>query len=281
MSKQIKVTTYNALVVGKKVTIDLDLGYKYLAVQIKRTNFTAAQATNYALKVNGKIVQSPGALSVMEDLNTHYNRPQTAGVTTLFFNRPELVNFLDRDFTGIGTQDIKTLQIEFILDASIGAAVPAIDVVAEVVQNEPIGHVTFLETSDIAMLAIGKNVIPRMPEGKGSVLNYFMGKTTMDITDLVMTRVVNGSKATIIDSSKEFLEIEQAQAAMRPRVPVTASYTAIDFFTDGLLTSALRTDAVDLPGIGLSPVERVGLDVTVGSVEPITCITESVGEFTG
>lgn len=279
MSNQIVVSTFTKLNAGKKVTIDLDLGWKYLAVHIKRTNFTAAQALNYKLKINGKVRQELESLQVMEDMNTHYNRPQVAGFTTLFFSRPELADSEDRDATGLGTRDIRTLQIEFVLDAAVVS--PDMAVVADVTSNELLGWINHIESADIDILKVGKNVISKMPVGNGNVFSYFLGKATQDITDIVLKRTVDGDKNNVLESTKEFLEVEQKQAAMRPRVPVTATYTVVDFTTKGIPEDALQTDTLDIPGKGLLKIDRVAMDITVGTIEPLTVITESVGPFNG
>lgn len=280
MSRQIAVSDISALIAGKKVTINLDIGWKYLAVHIKRTNFTEAQAKNYRLKINGKIVQALASFDSINDINTHYNRPQVAGFTTIFFNRPELADSEDRDLTGIGTRDIRSCQIEFELD---GAVVnPDMQVVADVTTNENLGWIIHYESSDIDLPKVGKNVISKMPVGNGNVNSYFLGKPTDDITDIVLNRTVNGVRNNVIESTKEFLEVEQKQAPMRPRVPVTADWTVLDFTTKGIPEEALQTISVQLPGDSeLSHVERIGLDITVGTAETLTVITESAGTFQG
>lgn len=281
MARQIKVPNISPLVVGKKVTVDLDVGWKYLVLHLKRTGFTAVQALSYNLKINGKIVQSLDSLQDMEDVNTHYNRPQVAGVTSLFFKRPELADSEDRDLTGLGTRDIQSAQIEFVLDAAIAGAVD-LDVVAEVTTNENIGWITHYENSDIDLSKVGLNVVSKMPVGNGNVFAYFMAKTTNDITDIDLTRVVNGVKNNVIESTKEFLEIEQVQAPMRPRVPVTATKTVLDFTVSGVPEDALQTESILLPGeSALSFVERIGMNITVGSAETLSVITESVGPYRG
>ena len=280
MSRQIAVSDISQLLPGKKVTIGLDIGWKYLVLHVKRTNFTAAQALNYRLKINGKIVQALASFAAIEDINTHYNRPQIAGFTTIFFARPELADSEDRDLTGIGTRDIRTCQVEFELDAAVVA--PDMEVKAEVTTNENLGYIVQYESADIDLPKIGKNVISKMPVGNGNVNAYFLGKATNDITEIVQTRVVNGVKNNVIESTKEFLEVEQKQAPMRPRVPVTATWTVLDYTTKGIPDEALQTTSVQMPGKSeLSPVERISLDITVGSAEVMTVVTESAGTFQG
>lgn len=279
MSNQIVVSTFNALNPGKKVTIDLDVGYKYLALHLKRINFTAAQALNYKLKINGKQVQSLDSLQILEDMNTHYNRPQIAGFTTIYFARPELSDSEDRDATGLGTRDIRTAQVEFTLDPLV--ITPDMTVVADTTSNEFLGWITHIESSDIDLPNVGKNVISKMPVGNGNVWAYFMKKPTQDMTDAVLLRTVDGVKANVIESTKEFLEVEQKQAAMRPRVPVSASYTVFDFTTKGIPEDALQTDTLDIPGKGLVSVDRISAHLTVATAETMSVITESVGAFNG
>lgn len=277
---QIKVNGLSPIVIGKKVTIPLDIGYKYLAVHIKYSGFTALQATNYALKINGKIRQDLSSLKVMENINTHYGRPQVAGVTTIFFNRPELSDSEDRDLSGLGTADIQSAQIEFVIDAAaVGPA--AVEVVADVTANENIGWITHFESSDIDLSKVGKNVVSKMPIGNGNVFAYFMEKATNDITDIVLTRVVNGAKNNILESTKEFLEVGQVQAPMKPRVPVTATVTVLDFTTSGIPEDALQSEYLRDAEGEVIPVERIGMDITAGSAEVLTVITESVGAFRG
>ncbi len=276
---QILVSTVSALTTGKKVTITLDTGWKYLALHLKRTGFTAAQATDYVLKINGKPVQSLDSLQVLEDINTHYNRPQVAGFTSIFFNRPELADSEDRDINGLGTADVRTVQIEFTL--ATGLVGLDMEVVAEVAANENLGFITHLETADVDLPAVGKNVISKMPVGNGNVFAYFMAKPTDDITDIVFIRVVDGVKNNIIESTKEFLVLGQKQAPMKPRVPVVADYAAVDFTLRGVPEDALQTDYLNIPGKGLKKVERVSAHITAGSAETLSVITESVGVFNG
>ena len=277
---QIKVTGISPVVTGKKVTIDLDVGWKYLALHIKRTAFTAAQATAYQLKINGKPRQQLDSLQDLENINTHYNRPQVAGYTTIYFNRPELADSEDRDLSGLGTADVQSVQVEFVLAS--GLVNPDVEVVADVTTNENIGWITKLEVADIALTKVGKNVISKMPVGDGNVFNYFIKKATDNITDILLARVVNGQKTTVIDSSKEFLELGQKQAPMKPRVPVTATVTSLDFTVSGIPEDALQTEYLEIPGSEvLTPVERVTCDITIGTAETVTVITESVGQFAG
>lgn len=278
MSQQIEVTDISPIVKGKKVTINLDIGWKYNVIHIKR-NFDAAEATNYALKINGKIRQELSSFADMEGVNTHYGRPQIAGVTTIFLNRPELSDSEDRNLTGLGTADVRSVQIEYVQAAGTVVLVPDIEVVAEVSTNENIGWITKFENSNIDLSKVGKNVVSKMPIGDGNVFSYFMQKPTNDITSIKLYRVVNGAKTTIIESTKEFLEVQQKQAPMKPRVPVSATQTALDFTTDGIPEEALQTEYVDIPDSGLTAVERIGLDITVGTAETLTVITESVGQF--
>ena len=292
MPYPIKVSSVSPLVAGKKVTIDLDIGHEYLKIQLKRTNFTAVQATGFALKANGKIIQQLDNLQQMEDINTHYNLPQIAGVTTLYLTSPHMADSEDRDLNGLGTADARSLSIEFYLDGAVVA--PDLEVEAIVQANRPMGWVRFLEVNDISLDKVGKNVISKMPTGSGNVNNYFLGKATQDITDVTLTRVVGGSKQTVLESTKEFLEINQAQAPMRPRVPVTASYTSLDFILSGVPQDALKTKRLwlnhegnrhkDIKGTPEDRkyhknIERIGMDITVATAEVLTVITESVGRY--
>ena len=273
---QLKVTDINPLVAGKKVVINLDMGYKYLKLQLKRS-FTAAQCLNPVFKKNGKPFASGWAsLADLEDINTHFSRPQTAGYTTIYLERPELTDTEDRQATGWGTEDVRTLSVEFTLDAAVVA--PTLEVEASVAPNEPFGLVTMYEVADINLPAVGKNVVNKLPIGNGSVTAYFFKKTTHDITDLVLSRTINGAKTRAIESSKEFLELEQTQCAMRPRVPVTATVTVLDFILGGKLGTAFQTANLVMDGQQV-PVERVALDVTVATAEVMTVVTESIGFF--
>lgn len=278
---QIKVSGISQVIKGKKVTIDLDVGFKYLKLHIDRTAFTALEAVNYKLKINGKVRQELGSLKDIENINTHYSRPQTADVTTIYFNRPELADSEDRNQAGLGTRDIKSLQVEFDLLGTI-AGTPEIEVVADVTTNENIGWITKYEIADVDLAKVGKNVVSKMPVGDGNVFNYFITKATNDITDINLYRVVDGQKTSIIDSTKAFLEVDQKQAPMRPRVPVTATITSLDFVVEGIPEHALQTNYVQLPNTDfLTAVERIGMDITVGTAEVVTLVTESVGQFRG
>ena len=277
MFKQIDVSTISQIVAGKKATINLDVGWKYLVVHVKRTNFTAAQATAVQVKANGKPFQQFNSLQDVEDINTHFNRPQIAGITSFFFARPELADSEDREITGIGTADLKTLQIEFVIDAA--AVNPDVEVKAEVDNNEPMGYITQIETSDIDLAKVGKNVVSKMPIGNGNVFAYFLKKPTDDFTDIKLDRIAGGVRETLIDSTQEFLEVAQKQAAEKPRVPPTGM-TAIDFVLSGVPEDAMQADSILLPGdTEETVVDRISADLTVATAEVVTVITDSVGPF--
>ena len=279
MSDQLEVTNFTPLVVGKRVVISLDIGWKYLMLHMK-THMTAAQMLDPVLKINGKPVHSGlESFQFHEDKNTHYNLPQVAGIRTLCFIRPELADPYHRDNTGLGTIGLDTVQFEFTIKSDVVS--PVLSVLADVTVNEPLGMINLFESANINLTGTGKNPINKMPAGSGEVCNYWISKATMDITDLELIRVIDGSFSTVLKSTKEFLELKQKQAPMKPRVPVTGSYTCLDFLTSGMAGDVLQTKFVDVPGKGRMPIERTGLDITVATNEPLTVITESVGTFNG
>lgn len=276
MSRKIQISTHTIPTAGKKMTIELPIGHKYGCISIHHPNITAAQGTSIEVKINGKPFQQFEDLQQIQDMNTHYNRPQQADWTDIWFERPELADSEDRLICGIGTADIRTLSIDMVVAAGAVNPETGFEVHAQVYANELLGLVTSIVSEGVPVTAAGSKVVPKMPQA-ANIAAYWIKKATQNITNVRLQRDAGGVVNDVIDSTKEYLENMQ-KAQSKPRVPVTAKYTVIDFIERGLLEDSLQGQLLQ-GASGAMPVNAIKGTFELGTAEDLTIITESIGEF--
>lgn len=123
---------------GNTVTVTLPVGNVYEKIMLKYAGVTPAQLKNIKLEVNGRLISEFADGQRVIDIDTHYNRPQSAGYLTLHFNRPELHKLGDRRFFGLDTnasQGITTASL--IMDIDAGATAPVLSAYASIAQSMP------------------------------------------------------------------------------------------------------------------------------------------------
>lgn len=262
MRNLVALPTIQNVAPGAHCVLNCPVGMTYDLIQFKVTNVAAADLKNFKIKAGSRTVTEVASFEVLEALNTFYNRKTQSGFLTLWFFRPEMKEDVQA-LTSFGTADVPSLTIEFDLAGTVSN--PAIEAFA--VQRAPqiSGLVTKVREYPVTYATAGKQQIDNLPRG-ARISAIHLGKG--DVTD-VEFEINNGNgPAKIIEASKTLLETLQKQ---HDRVPVTASYTHLDF-------NLLGDVAGPLPTVQLQDMR---IKHTIGTSGALTAVVEYIDSIGG
>jgi hypothetical protein len=232
MRNLVELPTIQNVIAGGRCVLNLPIGMTYDEIIFVNTNVTAAQMLNYKFKVGSKTITDVSSFQILEDQNTFYKRPQQANHFTHWFYRPEVKEDI-RALTCFGTIGVSSASIEFDLSGAVVS--PAIKAYA--VQRSPqvMGLVTKVREYPVSFATSGKQQIDNIPRG-ARITAIHLKKSDISFIEF---EINNGTgPAKIIETTKGVIEAYQKQY---DRVPVTASYTHIDFNLTGDLAGPLPT----------------------------------------
>lgn len=218
---------------GSTSVLNLPLGRTYENIKLVYAGVTLAQLKNIQLKANGKVFQRFADGNEIDLINKYYGRPAADGILTMWFVQPEMKTARDERITALGTADLKTLTLEFDIDA--GAANPVIT--AHAIQSEaaPFGLCTKVLRFPVNSAVTGVQEIDNLPTAGARIKAIHLLKSDVSAVELE----INGFLA--YEASKALSEQNQKDYA---RVPQTASATHLDFVLEGDMAQAVVTQGV-------------------------------------
>lgn len=224
---------------GKKATFELSLGYTYerITARVTGTGVAVGDINRVNLMMDGKRVMTWKTLQRLFDMNAYYGRStDTIGEFCFHFFSKELHDLAYRRSPGIGTEGLTTFTLEFNIDGAAPADIN-IELDGRVTDNQPLG--TFFKVLEFPADAsvAGELDVTKLPKGAFYKALWF-AKSDISHVNIKVDDV------EVIDADKDVLTRDQKEASPIARAPVTASYTVVDFCTDGDLAQALNTDGI-------------------------------------
>lgn len=253
----------NVVTGGGRVTMNLPLGLSYDQVVLKLTNITNAQITNIKVIAGAKTLWEIETGTRLAQLNSFYNRPESAGFLTFWFYRPELATEEERMLTTLGTLDIPSLTIQFDLAGAVTN--PAIEAYAVRRAAAPLGLITKIKEFPTTFATSGRQDIDNIPRG-ARISAFHMFKADVSNVELEINNGTGAGK--LVEMSKTVLEAIQKQYG---RVPVTASATHVDLNLLGKLIQLMPTH--NLKDMRLKP--------TIDTSGALTTVVEYIDGYSG
>lgn len=247
MIKDLLQPSFSRVGPNNRMTLELTKGPTYYRVHFVITAAAGLDVTDIgriAVMINGneKIVHKN--LQRLIDLNAFYNRAADTVVATriefsLHFFRMEMADSVFKRVPGLGTLDVSTLHIEVDAVAAAPADI-AIKAYAEINPiSEPLGSFVTVREFPGSSTVAGEVEVANLPKGPWYSAIHC---AKADISNVKVLVDEGGGSVVIVDLPKQILERKQKNASPIKRVPVTASYTHVDFLAlDGNLQDALLT----------------------------------------
>lgn len=231
-----KLQSINNVSAGSTAVLNLVIGPTYDSIVMTYSGVTQAQIKNIKLKANGKDFQTFKDAAELQNINKYWGRPDdAAGFLTFWFVRPEMALLSDQRLTALGTADLKTLSIEFDIDAS--ATAPVISASAVMSESQPFGVCTKVKAYTSATAVAGLKEIDNIPLGGARIIGIHNFKADISHSEVR----VNDSVAFDVDKT---LAENIQKKANTPRVPLTASCSHIDWILEGDPSQAMVTQGV-------------------------------------
>ena len=270
--RTIKLPSLTPPAPGAKTSVKLPLGPTYYKVKFTATSASAGLAVGAIGQIevlfNGKTKMKFANLQRLIDINTYYGRT-TDSVTasqvefTLHFFRAELMDIIYQRLPGIGTQDLQTLHIEIMLDATAPADIQIVGEAQIDPIPQPVGAFYNVREYPFSSSVAGLVEVDKLVKGPFyAAMHLFKA----DVDSVIVEVNQNGDQVKVVDAAKTTLETLQKEAAPKARTPITAKATHVDFLLDGDLANALATD-------GLSDF-RVYMEL--GSAGSMDIVTETL-----
>lgn len=240
MAKKIlRLPSVSRVAANSRAILELPIGPTYKRIVLIGTassGLAEAQIGRIDVNINAKTIQTFKNAQRLREMNAFYNRsPDTLSGTameyTLHFERAELHNLIDRRAPGLGTADVATFTVEIDL-----AAVPAsftLTAFAEIdPMPQPLGMFTRIREFPFNAPAAGVVEMDKFPRS-GLYQAIHMNKSDVSYVEL------EGNQVKLVDASKAVLHRVAKEGAPVKRAPIDASYTHLDFATDGDLSQSV------------------------------------------
>lgn len=253
MRNLVELPTITNVAANSHCVLLLPPGLTYDQIQFAVTNVTAAQMTNFKLRIGTNTIIDVSSFQVLEDQNTFYKRNTQSGFLTLWFYRPEFAEDA-RALTSLGTADLAGQPITIEFDLGVVTS-PAIKAYA--VQRPPSvsGLLTKIKEFTYTFSSAGKMNIADIP--KAARINAIHLQKS-DITDVDLQVNAGNGAVSVFAGSKALTETLYKQ---HNRTPVTASYTHLDLNLLGDISGPMPTqnlaDMRIFPTIGTSGTVKV------------------------
>lgn len=180
VKRNIKLPGFNSVAAGSTATIDLptDLRYHGIYLNYKSTASEAAMEadiTEIRVNIDG-VTQMRIKPAELFDINRFDKVLFIAGWLPLLFSKPNRTSVAQKHATALGTQGVRTLQLE--VDIAGGAVAPTLTAVAQVddVQEAPQGIIKVYRES-IPVTATGERTV-RLDAAQGSYERVHLFETT-------------------------------------------------------------------------------------------------------
>ena len=238
-----KLPTIANVAKGNTVSINLPVGNTYEKVVLYYKGVTTAQLKNISLELNGRIVSEYPDADRLISMDKHYDRKQTAGAVTFYFNRPEMDMLAEERFFGLDTnqsQGITTAIIKLDIDAA--ASAPELEAYAMVSQSVPgaPNYLTKVRRFIVPVTSAGAFDIDNIPRPLGASIGaihlYMPDDSDADA-------VCQITKAEMLVDNVNWHDISAERAAHFQagfgRVPQVADSAVIDNILEGDMRHAL------------------------------------------
>ena len=199
--KLTKMPSINNVNAGATCTCELPVGLTYDKLQILLTNITLAQLSNIEIRANGKTIQEFKTGTEIDALNKFHGRRAFAnGVLDIWFIRPELNLPVEQRMTALGTADLSTLA--FHADINAACSSPAMEMLAQQSEREPMGVVTKIRRFPRSSAAAGLFEISNLPKlGNIACVHFFKSDVSHVLAKVDGRETVDASKVQL----EEFL----------------------------------------------------------------------------
>jgi hypothetical protein len=230
---------------GNRATLNLPVGMTYHRLFFTIDGPSLSEITDLEVLINGKVVQYFADAERLDQLNQYWGRgawDSSNGHLTLWFDRPELERYGQREMTALGTGDVQTVTVRFKIAS--GATVNDITAEAEKshvpstedgVPDNALGTITKIKEFPKSFAVSGEVEVDSLPLGGARIgaIHLFKGD---------VSRVeVEADSRTIYELGKTLAEHAQAE---KDRVPQSSVATTVDFMLDGDLSRAFPSEGV-------------------------------------
>lgn len=242
MYKFVPMPSVSNVAAGSICSCHLPVGLTFEVLQIAYSGVTLAQLENIKVKADGKTIMQFDTGAQLDYLNQYYGRGAASGILNLWFQRPELTQYVQGEskavvrgqfMTSLGTVGLQTLSIEIGVNA--GAASPALEIRALQSAAQPVGLICKVLTFPRNFATSGLQEIDSIPKSGARIAAAHLFKADVSAAELVVNNV------STIDATKTALEELQTRFG---RTPQTAVATHLDFLVDGNIRRALQTSGV-------------------------------------
>lgn len=247
-NKIVKLPSISRVVPGSKAVLEVPVKgptyKKVLFVITAAAGLDVSDIGRIDVLFNGNVRQTYKNLQRLIDLNTYYKRStDSVGATRiefmLSFFSAQYDNLAYKLATGIGTADLASFNIEM----EIATGAPA-DIAMEATayidtEPQPIGAFVGIREYGISSSVTGEIETDKL--GKNGEVYHALHLAKADISRVTLEADQN----KVIQATKQDLERYQKDASPNPRVPVSASYTHIDFLMDGNAGDVFNTRGVN------------------------------------
>lgn len=243
--KYVELPSLSNVAAGQRATLNLPVGLTYHRIFFTIDGPELAELTDLEVLVNGKVIQYFSSFERLNILNDYWGRgvwDDENGHITLWFDRPEMAQFGQREVTALGTGDVQTATIRFRIDSD--ATVNSITAVAEKSNkrggddDEPdnaLGMVTKIREFTRSFATSGQQEIDSIPLGGARI-----GAIHLFKSDVSHAKVEVDSEV-LLELDKTLAEHVQEE---KDRVPASDDATHLDFMLDGDLSRATPTEGV-------------------------------------
>jgi hypothetical protein len=214
---------------------------------------------NLRLKINGIEVQTYKSGAELQDLNGYKGYPADAtGFLSWFFVQPELNMIPDQTITKLGTKDVKTLVIEFDVDAA--AVSPVVKASALISNNAPLGIIKKVRRFTSSTSVSGLHEIDNIPTNGARISAVHFAKPDINKIE------VKANNQTVYEA--EQVEAREYQKAY-DRTPNT-NYFHVDWTLIGDSSEALGTAGFQDFRFKLDHAAAGGFDFSVEYLDTLT-----------
>lgn len=243
MRNLLKLPSLSNVIAGATATLLMPIGVSYEQVKFSLSGITPAQMKNLKLKINGITVQEYDSAAELQEINGFKGYHQDAtGYLTWNFIQPELnaipylidgvngkVKTSDREITKLGTLDVKTLVIEFDIDAA--ATTPKVTASAMVSNNSLLGFIKKVRKHTNNASSTGIQEVDNIPTNGARIAAIHFKKSDINSIE------VKASNQVVYEAAK--IEAREYQRD-HDRVPNT-DYFHVDWTLTGDSDEALVT----------------------------------------
>lgn len=226
---------------GADAVLECPIGptYNRIDFECSGTALDVSHIGKIEVRIDGTPVHEYKDLTRLIDFNGYYNRgTETVALWSIYFNRLEMEGLIYKRLPGLGTLDVRTLDVQIHLNAGFPAD-GQIVAYADTHEGEPLGVFIKVREFAYASAVSGDVEVDKIPRGPRIVAAHFF-KSDIDRVKLKAS-TANSPNREYIDATKAALEHGQKRARPVARVPITAKATHVDHCLEGDMAQSLVT----------------------------------------